>query len=772
MIEGKPTQCRLSLFFLKFTLMKKSGLFLLAALLFAFVSCEEKPVQPEAATLTVSPTELSFTADDSSNKLLLVTTTAAWTANASQGWIHLDKISGNAGGSVTVTVDANEGTDDRTGTISFTGAQSATVKVTQSGSDIRVLEPIADAFDGNKRASTTYQLLIYSFADSDGDGVGDFRGIQDKLDYLDGLGVTALWLSPAHPTSSYHGYDVDDYNSVSLLYGGQTAFENLVNAAHEKGIKIYMDFVLNHSGRNNEWFKSVKQDPENSPYRDYYVLSKNPAADASAGKIDNYGGGKDIGMGGWFSLGDGNIGYKGRLHFKVQTSGGKPSKVTVTKTDEAVTGSVSDASLWIYAGNPGKDYAMKKTADNVFELVADIDTPWGFLVRTVSGGSWPDGSKYGGPAGSSTITFGEPLSLTATNPQDITFGSTTYYMGSFGESMPDLNYGPYTSCEESAAFKSTVEAATKWVNLGVDGFRLDAVLWVYQAQIKANQRFLDQWYRAVNKAYKDAGHSDDIFMVGEAWEGHGTEKQYYKGLISNFEFEYFGQLAKAVGGNAGSYVSSVSGYISDHEAQRSDAITSIFMTNHDQDRAAESFGKNIVKEKQAAAMMLTTSGKPFIYQGEELGYWGKTEKGDPSRRQPMAWDKSLSSLCKFGLSDNHKSDLTDYKMVTGSISVEAQEADAASLLNVYKTWSRLRNTYPALAEGKMSEAPANGGAVASWYMTSTSGQKMLVIHNCGSAEKSITVNDDISKPVAVLGTVKADRKTLIVSGNSSIVFLL
>jgi glycosidase len=261
-------------------------------------------------------------------------------------------------------------------------------------------------------------------------------------------------------------------------------------------------------------------------------------------------------------------------------------------------------------------------------------------------------------------------------------------------------------------------------------------------------------------------------MVGEAWEGHGTEKQYYKGLISNFEFEYFGQLTKAVGGNAGSYVSSVSGYISDHEAQRSDAITSIFMTNHDQDRAAESFGKNIVKEKQAAAMMLTTSGKPFIYQGEELGYWGKTEKGDPSRRQPMAWDKSLSSLCKFGLSDNHKSDLTDYKMVTGSISVEAQEADAASLLNVYKTWSRLRNTYPALAEGKMSEAPANGGAVASWYMTSTSGQKMLVIHNCGSAEKSITVNDDISKPVAILGTVKADRKTLIISGNSSIVFLL
>lgn len=752
--------------------MKRFRYILLAALLAVIASCGEKNKTPETpATLTVSPTALSFKYDDTSNKLLLVTTTEAWTAKASEAWIHLDKTAGNAGGSVTVTVDVNEGAEDRTGTISFSGAQSASVSVTQAGSDIRTLAPVADAFDGTKRASTTYQLLVYSFADSNGDGVGDFKGIQNKLDYLDGLGVTALWLSPAHPTSSYHGYDVDDYFTVNPLFGTEDDFKNLIDAAHSKGIKIYMDFVLNHSGKNNEWFKSVKADPGNGPYKDYYVLSKNPAADASAGKIDNYGGGKEIGMGGWFSLGDGDLGFKGRLHFKVQTSGGKPSKVTVAETDDAVTGSVSDASLWIYAGNPGRDYAMKKTSDNVFELVADIDTPWGFLVRTVSGGNWPDGSKYGGVAGNSAITFGQPLSLTATNPQDITFGSTTYYMGSFGDSMPDLNYGPYTSCEESETFKATVEAASKWVNLGVDGFRLDAVLWVYQAQVKANQRFLDQWYQAVNKAYKDAGHSDDIFMVGEAWEKHDTEKQYYKGLISNFEFEYFETLTRAIGGSADSYVSSVTKYIDDHKAQRGDAITSIFMTNHDQDRAAESFGKNADKEKQAAAMMLTTPGKPFIYQGEELGYWGKTEKGDPSRRQPMAWDKNLSYLCKFGLSDNHKSDLTDYNMVKGSISVEAQEADASSLLAVYKTWSRLRNTYPALADGTMTASPLNGGTIASWYMTSTDGRKMLVVHNCGSSEKSLAVTDDISKPVSVLGTVKADKNTtLIMSGRSSVVF--
>ena len=716
---------------------------------------------------------MSFEAAGGAAQALTITSNSDWTVSVTENWLHVSPAMGNGNGTVSIVADVNNDTESRIAAINVKGAKTYTVNVTQAAVSNIDIVPSPASFDGNKRSSTTYQLLIYSFADSDKDGVGDFKGIQDRLDYLDDLGVTALWLSPAHPTSSYHAYDVNDYFKVNDLYGSQEDFEALIKAAHDRGIKIYMDFVLNHSGKDNEWFKSVQADPENSPYKDFYVLSKNPSADSSAGRIDNYGGGKEIGMGAWHSLGDGDLGYKGRLHFKVQTSNGKPSKVTVTKTDEALTGNVSNPSLWIYAGNPGKDYAMKKTADNVFELVADIDTPWGFLVRTVSGNSWPDGSKYGGVAGSNTITFGQPLNLTASNAQDITFGATTYYMASFDASMPDLNYGPYTSCEESGAFKATVDAATKWVNLGVDGFRLDAVLWVYQAQTKANQRFLDQWYQAVNNAYKALpGHDDNIFMVGEAWEGHGTEKQYYKGLRSCFEFGYFDQLTKALGGNASSYVSSVNGFLSDHLAERSDAITSIFMTNHDQNRAAESLGRDLDKEKQAAAMLLTSPGKPFIYQGEELGYWGKTEKGDASRRQPMAWDSKLSNLCKYGLSDNHKTDNTDYSMVTASISVETQSADKNSLLNVYKDWSRVRNTYPALAEGTMTATSYNGGAVASWYMTSSGGQKMLVIHNCGTSEKRIAVSEDISKPVAVLGSVKANRNTLIISGNSSVVFLL
>ncbi len=733
------------------------------------VACGEKvdPVTPTPQdNLSVSPTTLSFTEEETSTKLITVTASGSWSASASASWIHVSPASGNGNGSLSVKVDANTGEGARTGSVDVAcGSKKASVSVSQSGAAKIAIVPSPAAFDGNKRASTTYQLLIYTFADSNGDGVGDFKGIQNKLNYLDGLGATALWLSPAHPTNSYHGYDVNDYAAVNPLYGTEADFKNLIDAAHAKGIKIYMDFVLNHSGTGSEWFKSVKADPKNSPYRDYYVLSTDPTADGLAGKIDNYGGSKSPNMGGWFSLGDGNIGYKGRLHFKVDWTG-STKYVTVTETTEAPQNpNTTDAARWIHVGSKGS-LGMYKTADNIYELTIDVDTNWGFLVRTSNSDSWPAGTKYGGSAGNSVITLGKPFPLDNSTASDIVFGETTYYYGAFGSSMPDLTYGKYTDCEQSGAFKATVDAATKWVNLGVDGFRLDAVIWIYNAQIPANQRFLDQWYQAVNAAYKAAGHTDNIFMVGEAWEGHGTEKQYYKGLISNFEFEYFGAITKAMGGSGSSFASSVNGWLSDHTIERPDAVTSIFFTNHDQDRASESLGKNLAKEKQAAAMLLTSPGKPFMYQGEELGYWGTKSGGDEYVRAPIVWDDAAAQVAKKGV--NNK---VDNSMLTGAISVENQSADENSLLNVYKSWSRLRNTYPALATGEMTPVSLSGSSFAAWYMTSGS-QKLLVVHNCAGSEKSVTVSDSMTKPIALLGTGFVKEQTLILGPNSSVVFQL
>ena len=729
------------------------------AAFFLTVSCDPTKNDPEVKdTLTVSPESLSFEAEDASAKFLNVSTNGDWTASPSADWIVMEKTSGTGKASLPVKVKANMG-EDRTGTISFSGADKVTVTVSQKGRNIVTVVADPDKFDGTKRSSTTYQLLIYSFADSDGDGIGDFKGIQNKLDYLDGMGATALWLSPAYPSDSYHAYDVTDYYAVNPLYGTEQDFKNLIDAAHAKGIKIYMDYVLNHSGTGTTWFQEALADPS-SPYRDYYVFSDDPTADVKAGKVDNYAGAFSPGMGDWHSVSTGNKGYKGRLHFKLDWNA---KTVTVTESTEPAQSANSSAKIWLYIGNAGC-VGLYETMTNVFEITYEANTDWGFLVRT-STTSWDGGTKWGGDG--KAITFGQAYKLNNTTAADIIFGgSTSYYFASFAQSMPDLNYGKYTECENSPAFQDIAATADKWINLGVDGFRLDAVIWIYQAQIKANQRFLDQWYQRCNATYKKAGHSDDIFMVGEAWEGHGTEKQYYKGLTSCFEFEYFGALTTAMNGNASNYVSSVNGWISDHTAQRSDAVTSIFMTNHDQNRAAESLGKNAAKEKQAAAMMLTTPGKPFIYQGEELGYYGKKDNGDEYVRTPMLWDKAGKDCAKKGV--NNK---VDTGMLTSAISVEAQDADAGSLLNVYRTWSRLRNTYPAIAEGTMTNAGLSGSSIASWYMTSGS-QKLLVIHNTATSEKTVTVKDDTSHAVAVLGTATLDHDALTLGPNSSVVFKL
>lgn len=752
--------------------MKKFVSILLAAAAFAACAPSEKPGGgTEVVSLSVSPTSLSFKEADASTKFVSVTAGGAWTATVTGDWIHAGKLSGTGNSSISVKVDASDEENTRNGSIKVTcGSESATVEVTQEGNGKTPLVPAPAAFDGTKRASTTYQLLVYSFADSDGDGVGDFKGIESKLDYLDELGVTAIWLSPSQKTSSYHGYDVDDYYALNPLFGTEDDFKSMIDAAHARGIDVYMDYVLNHSGKNNPWFKKAVSSASNE-YSSYYVLSQNWEADLKSGKLDNFGGLTSYdNMGGWTSITSGS-GYTGRLHFVLDSNA---KTVTVTETSESVDTPPSSSDWYIYCGS---FKGMKKTAEGKYELTIDFDTDWGFLVCSAT--TWAANTKYGAQS-NGLISFGKPFSLYTNANNDkvgnIVFseGFTTNYFGAFGSYMPDLNYGAYTSCEQSGAFKETVASAKKWIDMGVDGFRLDAVAWVYQAVTVANQRFLDQWYNAVNKAYKDAGHSDDIFVVGEAWYGgHATEKLYYKGLPSNFEFDYGGMLSDALNkGNGSSYASNVIRYISDHKAQRDDAITALFLTNHDQDRWAEWVGKSAAKEKQSAAILLTSGGKPFIYQGEELGYWGNTSPyGDASRRQPMAWDKKLSGLCRYGLDDQHKTENIDKGMVSASISVETQSADENSLLNVYKSWSRLRNTYPALASGEMTSAPGNSGSIAAWYMTSGS-EKMLVMHNVAAKEAEVSVSDSMEHPVAVLGSAYVKNGKLLLGPNSSVVFAL
>ncbi len=124
-----------------------------------------------------------------------------------------------------------------------------------------------------------YELFVRSFYDSDGDGIGDFNGLTQKLDYLndgnpatnDDLGITGIWLMPINQSPSYHGYDVVDYRSVNSDYGSLDDFRNFLEEAHDRGIRVIIDFVMNHSSNQHPWFlKSAQND---ASYRNYYRWS-------------------------------------------------------------------------------------------------------------------------------------------------------------------------------------------------------------------------------------------------------------------------------------------------------------------------------------------------------------------------------------------------------------------------------------------------------------------------------------------------------------------
>ena len=119
-----------------------------------------------------------------------------------------------------------------------------------------------------------YEVPVRAFADSNGDGIGDFRGLTEKLDYLKELGVTALWILPFFPSPLRDdGYDISDYKSVNPIYGTLEDFKAFMEAAHKRDIRVVIELIVNHTSDQHPWFQRARMAPAGSPERDFYVWS-------------------------------------------------------------------------------------------------------------------------------------------------------------------------------------------------------------------------------------------------------------------------------------------------------------------------------------------------------------------------------------------------------------------------------------------------------------------------------------------------------------------
>ena len=417
--------------------------------------------------------------------------------------------------------------------------------------------------DDNYRSC--YEVFVYSFYDSNGDGIGDLKGLTERLDYInDGdpstdtdLGCTGIWLMPIMPSPSYHKYDVTDYMDIDPQYGTMEDFKAFLEAAHQRGIDVIIDFVMNHTSSDHPWFQEAsgylrgleagaEPDLAACPYVDYYNFSLEP----STCKLEG--------------------------------------------------------------------------------------TEW-------------------------------------------------YYEAPFWSGMPDLNL-------KSEAVRAELEEIVDfWLELGVDGFRLDAAKEFVSGATEANIEILT-WFNDMVKAKKS-----DAFIVAEVWTDLSTYSQYYASGVSCFNFSFgnsdgvIPNTVKHIGNaNASSYGKAIMKLQDALSAYDPDYIDSPFYTNHDMGRAAGHYFNeySAYQTKMAQALNLLMSGSTFLYYGEELGMKGSGK--DENKRAPMYWsdDAGYAGLC------SGPADMEDFDMKFPSF--EDQKADGDSIFWFVAQTIRLRNAYPAI----------------------------------------------------------------------------
>ena len=268
-----------------------------------------------------------------------------------------------------------------------------------------------------------------------------------------------------------------------------------------------------------------------------------------------------------------------------------------------------------------------------------------------------------------------------------------YYEGVFWSEMPDLNL-------ENEQLRAELEQiASYWIGMGIDGFRMDAAMHFEENDTTANTEILNWFYEYC------LSQNPDFYMVSEVWANEAAIADYYaSGTPSMFNFDLAdkeGKLIKAARGTykAANLVQSMLKYQTDFAAENPDYIDAPFITNHDMGRVANALRNDPDDLKMAGGLLMTLSGNPFVYYGEEIGMSSAGTK-DENKRLPFIWSDTDTTGMTKGPKD------AEAGITSAFAGVEEQQADSDSILNYYKRALRLRNENPELARGTIEAVEA------------------------------------------------------------------
>ena len=327
-----------------------------------------------------------------------------------------------------------------------------------------------------------------------------------------------------------------------------------------------------------------------------------------------------------------------------------------------------------------------------------------------------------------------------------------YYEGQFWEGMPDLNL------KNKTVQKELEKAAKFWLDLGVDGFRLDGVKYFTNGE-ESNIKIL-KWFNDYVKSQKK-----DAYIVSEVWDNYNVAAEYLKsGIDSTFDFS-FGQstgvivsmVRQSQSKDVGQSFANAMLNIQDMTKEANPKATvAEFLTNHDTGRMA-----NILvseeKIKMAYALELFMSGNAFVYYGEEIALTGAGK--DENFRSPMYW----SATDQTGITDGPE----DMDEIENRFpSVEEQQADENSILNFIKRCLRLRNENPEIARGEMALIPEVKDEAICAITKEYKGSKLVMLYNMSTEEKKVTVSKDTYKYQGIRGYASTDGSEVALSDDT------
>jgi len=503
-----------------------------------------------------------------------------------------------------------------------------------------------------------YQLHVKAFSDSNGDGIGDFRGLTQKLDYISDLGVNVVWLLPFYPSPMLDdGYDVADYHNVNPAFGTRQDFKVFVREAHRRGLKVVTELIINHTSDQHPWFQAARRAPPGSSKRDYYVWTNDPAR------------------------------YSG-------------TRIIFTDTEK---------SNWA----------------------------WDEVARA-------------------------------------------YYWHRFFSHQPDLNF------DNPHVLKAVVRVMRFWLDMGVDGFRLDAIPYLVEREGTNNEN-LPETHAVIKqiRAALDASHQGKV-LLAEANQWPEDVRQYFGNgdeCHMAYHFPLMPRLFMSIAMEDREPLVDIMGQTPEIPENCQWAI---FLRNHDEltlemvsdreraymyrifasdprmrvnvgirRRLAPLLENSRPQIELISFLLMTMPGSPILYYGDEIGMGDNIYLGDRNGvRTPMQWSPDRNA--GFSRADPQRlylPPIMDALYGYQSVNVEAQLRSSSSLLHWTRRLIAVRGNFKAFGRGALVFLhPGNRKVLA--YLREYGDEAILCVVNLSRTPQAVEL--DLARfegrvPVEIMG---------------------